>query len=127
MIDCVELEMRLATLMSQQERSGFRFDLVAADRVKAELQQEFEALKAKINSRYPYYPGKVFTPKRTTAKTGYVAGAPMTKLLDFNPTSRQHIVWALQTFRGARFTKTTKSGKPEVTEATLSEIRDIAL
>ena len=51
----------------------------------------------------------------------------MTKLLDFNPTSRQHIAWALQTFRGARFTKLTDTGKPKVDEATLSEMRDIAL
>jgi DNA polymerase I-like protein with 3'-5' exonuclease and polymerase domains len=51
----------------------------------------------------------------------------MTKLLDFNPTSRQHIVWALTTFRGARFTKVTDTGKPKVDEATLSEVRDIAL
>ena len=108
MIDCVELEMRLATLMAQQERSGFKFDLAAADRVKAELQQEFDDLKAKICSRFPYYPGKVFTPTRKNKTKGYEAGCPMTKLLDFNPTSRQHIVWALQTFRDARFTKVTK-------------------
>ena len=127
MLDCVELEMRMAMLMAQQEKSGFRFDLVAADRVKHELSQEFEKLKETICQRYPYYPGKVFTPKRKDKKSGYEAGCPMTKLLPFNPTSRQHIVWALQTFRSARFTKTTKSGKPEVTEATLSEIRDIAL
>ena len=127
MIDCVKLEMRLATLMAQQEQSGFKFDLEAADRVKLELQAEFDGLKATICSRYLYYPGKVFTPKRKDKKSGYEAGCPMTKLLPFNPTSRQHIVWALQPFRGARFTKVTKSGKPEVTEATLSEIRDVAL
>ena len=51
----------------------------------------------------------------------------MTKLLDFNPTSRQHIAWALQNFRGARFTKVTETGKPKVDEATLSEMRDLAL
>jgi len=127
MLDCVELEMRMAMLMAQQERSGFRFDLLAADRVKSELNEEFEKLKETICKRYPYYPGKVFTPKRKCKKSGYEAGCPMTKLLPFNPTSRQHIVWALQTFRGARFTKLTKSGKPEVTEATLSEVRDQAL
>jgi DNA polymerase I-like protein with 3'-5' exonuclease and polymerase domains len=33
----------------------------------------------------------------------------------------------LQTFRGARFTKVTETGKPKVDEATLSEVRDIAL
>jgi DNA polymerase I-like protein with 3'-5' exonuclease and polymerase domains len=51
----------------------------------------------------------------------------MTKLVDFNPTSRLHIHWALTTFRGARFTKVTDSGKPKVDEATLSEVRDLAL
>ena len=51
----------------------------------------------------------------------------MTKLLEFNPTSRQHIAWALQNFRQARFTKVTDTGKPKVDEATLSEMRDVAL
>ena len=46
MIDCVELEMRLATLMAQQEQSGFKFDLEAADRVKCELQEEFDGLRS---------------------------------------------------------------------------------
>ena len=125
--DYVKLEMRMAELMAQQEASGFRFDMDAAERVRDELSREAENIQEKISAVYRYYPGKVFTPKRTSAKTGYVAGAPMTKLLDFNPTSRQHIAWALQTFRGARFTKVTDTGKPKVDEATLSEIRDLAL
>ena len=51
----------------------------------------------------------------------------MTKLLDFNATSRQHIAWALQNFSSARFTKVTDTGKPKVDEAALSELRDRAL
>ena len=125
--DYVKLEMRMAELMSQQEASGFRFDMDAAVRVRAELQTEFDDLTNKITSTYLYVPGKVFTPKRADKKKGYVAGAPMTKLTDFNPTSRQHIAWALQTFRGARFTKVTDSGKPKVDEASISEVRDLAL
>ena len=127
MLDCVNLEMRMAQIMTQQELSGFRFDVNAAERVRGELQQEVEDIQAKIQSRYIYVPGKVYTPKRANKTKGYVAGAPMTKLLDFNPTSRQHIAWALQNFRGARFTKVTDTGKPKVDEATLSEMRDIAL
>ena len=127
MLDYVKLEMRMAELMAQQEASGFRFDMDAAERVRDTLSCEAESILEKIAAIYRYYPGKVFTPKRTAAKTGYVAGAPMTKLLDFNPTSRQHIAWALSTFRGARFTKLTDSGKPKVDEATLSELRDLAL
>ena len=125
--DYVKLEMDMAQLMSQQEASGFRFDMDAAERVREELSREAQKIEEKILAVYRYYPGKVFTPKRTTKNNGYVAGSPMTKLLDFNPTSRQHIAWALSTFRGARFTKLTDSGKPKVDEATLSEIRDLAL
>ena len=125
--DYVKLEMRMAELMSQQEASGFRFDMDAAVRVRTELQQEFDDLTTKITSIYLYVPGKVFTPKRADKKKGYVAGAPMTKLTEFNPTSRQHIAWALQNFRGARFSKVTDTGKPKVDEATISEVRDLAL
>ena len=125
--DYVSLEMRMAELMAQQEASGFKFDMDAAERVRKELACEAETLEEKIRTTYNYYPGKVFTPKRTSAKTGYVAGAPMTKLVDFNPTSRLHIHWALSTFRGARFTKVTDSGKPKVDAAVLSEVKDLAL
>ena len=127
MPDHVELEMRLAELMAQQEASGFRFDLSAAETVKARLQQEAEDIETQIKQTYLYVPGKVFTPKRKNASKGYHSGSPMTHLLDFNPTSRQHIAWALQNFRGARFTKVTETGKPKVDEATLSEMRDVAL
>ena len=127
MPDHVELEMRLAELMAQQEASGFRFDLDAAETVKARLQKEAEEIELQIKQTYLYVPGKVFTPKRKNASKGYHSGSPMTHLLDFNPTSRQHIAWALQNFRGARFTKVTETGKPKVDEATLSEMRDVAL
>ena len=127
MIDCVALEMRMAELMAQQEASGFRFDVSAAEQVRTELQEESDQIEQKIRSRYMYVPGKVYTPKRSNKTKGYVAGAPMTKLLDFNPTSRVHIAWALQTHLGARFTKVTDTGKPKIDEATLTEMSDMAL
>ena len=126
-IDCVALEMRMASIMAQQEASGFRFDLQAAERVRGQFEQEMTELQDKIAKRFIYVPGKVYTPKRGNKTKGYVAGAPMTKLLDFNATSRQHIAWALQNFSNARFTKVTDTGKPKVDEAALSELRDRAL
>ena len=124
--DFVTLEMDMARIMSEQERTGFRFDTNAAERVRTQLQTEMDQLLAQLKTRFPCIPDKVFTPKRTNKKTGYVAGAPMTKLADFNPTSRQHIAWALQTHRGALFMKTTATGKAQVDEAVLSEMRDRA-
>ena len=127
MLDCVTLEMKMAELMAQQEASGFRFDVQAAERVRERLQDEFNELSETLKQMFPYVPGKVFTPKRSNKKQHYFSGAPMTKLLEFNPTSRQHCAWALQNFLGARFTKLTDTGKPKVDEACLSEIRDLAL
>ena len=64
MLDCVELEMRMAQLMAQQEASGFRFDVEAAERVRNELSAEMQELEVEIIRRFPYVPGKVFTPTR---------------------------------------------------------------
>ena len=52
--DYVKLEMRMAELMSQQEASGFRFDMEAAVRVRSELQTEFDELTERITSTYLY-------------------------------------------------------------------------
>ena len=45
MLDCVNLELRMAELMSQQEASGFRFDVEAAERVRNELSAEMQELE----------------------------------------------------------------------------------
>ena len=52
MNDCVLLEMKMAEIMSQQEASGFRFDVEAAERVRSELQREADAIEATIRTRY---------------------------------------------------------------------------
>ena len=134
--DCVLLEMRMAELMAQQQASGFRFDKDAAVRVKARLGQEADGIETTIKSLCYAVPGKRFTPKRTTKHNGYVAGAEMTRLEMFNPTSRAHIHWFLTTshhegrpplIRASDWPKTTDSGKPKVDEAVLSELADSAL
>tara|TARA_Y100000004_G_C8955042_1_gene430399 strand:- start:3229 stop:4545 length:1317 start_codon:yes stop_codon:yes gene_type:complete len=127
MLDYVALEMRMAELMAVQQRSGFRFDKKRAEEVRIELQQEFDDLHSQLIKKFPYVPGKIFTPKRADKSKGFVAGAPLTRLEPFKPTSRQNIAWVLQQFRNARFTKVTKTGKPQVNEASLSEIQDHAL
>jgi hypothetical protein len=40
--DYVSLEMKMAELMAQQEASGFKFDMDAAERVRKELACEAE-------------------------------------------------------------------------------------
>ena len=58
----------MAEIMTQQETSGFRFDVDAAERVRAELEQEMSDIEQKILSRFIYVPGKVYTPKRANKK-----------------------------------------------------------
>ena len=134
--DYVLLEMRMAELMAQQQASGFRFDKEAAERVKERLGQEADGIETKIKALCYAVPGKRFTPKRTTKHNGYVAGAEMTKLEVFNPTSRTHIHWFLTTAHHENhpplidaddWPKTTDSGKPKVDEAVLGELADRAL
>jgi len=93
MLDCVHLEMRMAEIMSQQEASGFRFDVQAAERVRNELSAEMQDLEAAIIlSASLMCQAKSLRLRDRTKLKGYVAGAPFTKLLDFNPTSRLNIV-----------------------------------
>ena len=125
--DFVKLELQMAELMAQQEASGFRFDSDAATRVKQELQQESDELRADLIKQFPYVPGKQFTPKRNNKTKAHFAGSPMVHLEEFNPTSRQHIAWALENHRGAVFEQLTASGKAKVDEAVLSEIHEFAL
>ena len=68
----------------------------------------------------------MFTPKRNDKKRGYIAGCPMTTLVEFNPTSRMHIAWALSTHRGVHWEKTTETGKAKVDEAVLTEVEEQA-
>jgi len=51
-----------------------------------------------------------------------VAGAPLTKLKEFNPTSRDHIAWVMEKLHGWVPDKTTASGKTAIDEVVLKEI-----
>ena len=55
MNDCVLLEMRMAEIMSQQEASGFRFDVAAAERVRGELQKRSLNLNNQFNHDISMY------------------------------------------------------------------------
>ena len=125
--DYVALEMECAQIMAMQEASGFPFDLSMAESVKGELACEAENLTKKILADFPTFPVKVQTPKRSNKTKSWFAGAPFTKLEDFNPTSRRQIAWALTTRHGFEWPKVTDNGAPKVDEAVLKELADTAL
>jgi len=124
----VTLEHQVAQILTDQEQHGWYFDEQAARELESTLRREYEETTQLLRNRYPFVKGSEFTPKRTNSRMGYVEGAPLTKLKDFNPTSRDHISWILQTHYGWTPSSMTASGKAVIDETVLKELgTDIAL
>ena len=124
----ITLEHQVAKILTQQEQHGWYFDEQAARELESSLRSEYERTTQVLRNRYPFVQGAEFTPKRSNARTGYVEGCPLTKLKEFNPTSRDHISWILQTHYGWTPSSLTNSGKAVIDETVLKDIgTDIAL
>lgn len=121
--ESIETEHELADYLSKQQRNGVPFDMEAAIALQGKLSARREELAQVLRDEFKqfYVRGKEFTPKRDNKKLGYVAGAPMThlKLVDFNPTSRDHIANRLQQLYNWKPESYTGSGKPQVDEGSL--------
>ena len=118
----VSLEHQVQTLLTQQELHGWRFDEEAAWKLTSALTGELREIEESLRRQHPFVAGNEFTPKRNNSTSGYGQGAPITRLKDLNPTSRDHIAWILQTFHGWKPTQMTATGKPIIDEVILTEI-----
>lgn len=117
----IALEHQVAEILTQQEIYGWTFDEKSAQELHIELSSELRSLQEFVIAKYPYVPGPEYTPRVNNKTRGYVKGATMIKLLDFNPTSRDHIAYVLTHFDGWSPTKETEKGKVTVDEVTLKE------
>ena len=95
--DWIQLEHRVAQILSQQELHGWKFDEKAAWQLASTLGQELRDTENVLRNKHPYVASTDFTPKRDNRTSGYVKGATFTRLKELNPTSRDHISWILQT------------------------------
>ena len=120
--ESVVLEHQIAQLMAEQKIIGWPFDVRKAQELENTLLTRLEKLRSQAESICTYVPGNLFTPRRDNQKQGYVAGAEMQRLKDFNPSSREHIAWWFKTFQGWTPTKLTPTGKPVIDETVLKEI-----
>lgn len=118
----VALEHKVAQILSEQERHGWYFDERSAWQLASTLQQELHDIEEVLQRKYPFVAGAEFTPKRNNKTSGYIEGAPFTRLKELNPTSRDHIAWILQQHCGWKPTQMTATGKPIVDEVILTEI-----
>ena len=115
----VTLEHDVAKVLTQQEEHGWRFDVEAARELECALRQELFDITQVLQDRFPFVPGKEFTPKRNNKRQGYVEGATFTRLKDFNPASRDHVAWILTNYDNFQSQTTTTSGKMKIDETTL--------
>ena len=119
---CIDTEHQIAELMVIQEYAGFPFDVTKAHTLESKLRKELEELSEGLRGTFLFVDGGEFTPKRNDKVRGYFVGAPMCKLTQFSPTSRDHIAWAFKTFRGWEPTEFTDTGKAKIDETTLESI-----
>ena len=126
--DWISLEHQVAQILTQQEIHGWYFDEKSARELESTLRKEYEETTKLLRDRHPFVAGSEFTPKRNNRRTGYIEGAPFTKLKELNPTSRDHIAWVLTVHYGWKPISTTSTGKPVIDETVLKDIgTDIAL
>ena len=116
------MEHQVAHILQQQEEHGWYFDEQAGRELESTLRRELESTTRVLREQYPYVAGALFTPKRDNRTQGYVKGAELQRLKEFNPTSRDQIAWILQTHYDWKPTQLTTTGKPIIDETTLSEI-----
>ena len=117
----VILEHRIAELMQDQKRVGWPFDVRKAEELENILLSMLESLRVEAQRQCRFVPGNTFTPKRDNKTQGYIAGAEMQRLKDFNPSSRDHVAWFLKQ-KGWKPQKLTATGKAVIDEVVLKEI-----
>ena len=122
--DSCLLEHRVADILTEQEIHGWYFDESKGQQLESHLRREMEETAAILRGQFPFVGGKMFTPKRNNASQGYIEGAESQKLIEFNPTSRDHIAWILQNHLNITLTQTTTTGKPIIDEITLKEMNN---
>ena len=120
----VQMEHQVAYILQQQEENGWYFDERGAQELESTLRRELEETTRVLREQYPYCAGALFTPKRDNSRQGYIKGAELQRLKEFNPTSRDQIAWILQTHFDwtPKESQKTPTGKPIIDEIILKEI-----
>tara|TARA_Y100001938_G_C8090872_1_gene434956 strand:+ start:1839 stop:3101 length:1263 start_codon:yes stop_codon:yes gene_type:complete len=120
--DWCSLEHEVAKILTEQEDHGWYFDEIASRKLESDLRNELEEINRILRKRNPFVAGSEFTPKRDNKTSGYIKGATFTRLKEFNPSSRDHIAWILETKHSLKLTQRTTTGKPVIDEVILNEI-----
>lgn len=107
----IVLEQHFAQIMAKQERRGFGFNKPAAEQLCIRLQKRIVDIDADLLTMVEPFVNHYVTPKKKIAKT---------KIVPFNPNSRDHVARHLMERRGwVPLRLTEGEGKPQVDETAL--------
>lgn len=122
----LDLEHQVAWLMAKQERNGFCFDLPKAAELLAKLVQRRGVLERELKEYFGSWEVRMpdFIPKVNNKTRGYVKGVPVAKIkvVEFNPSSRDHIADRLINLYNWKPKDFTEGGKPMVDEVVLGKL-----
>jgi DNA polymerase-1 len=127
----LRIEHDASYVLSKQERNGFRFDIDKAHKLLAVLAARREYLYDSLLEVFGgwFIREGLVTPERNLnykdpTKPSRTKGAPFNKVkwVEFNPSSRQHIIKVLKD-RGWKPTEFTKTGEPKVDESILKKLK----
>lgn len=138
-IEGLDLEQEFSKVLANQERHGFMFSVKKAAKLYGELVERKEKLEAElvqicepaiIPMKTPQFWEDEETGDRyrvkgdaaTAVKPRLVKGPVKTKVIPFNPNSRDQIAKVLIDKHGWKPTLFTPDGKPKVDEAVLSKL-----
>jgi len=122
--DCVALEHRVAQIVEQVQRHGFRFDSTRASALCAKLTARKQALVQELVAVFPPRTvEEIFVPKVNNKTRGYVKGEPFIKkhIVEFNPGSRQEVAFRLKQL-GWEPKAFTKEGDAKVDDEILRDL-----
>lgn len=121
-----DLEHRVQSIVSRQEKFGVAFDKEAAYKLYASLCARQQELLRDLRTIFPSWQvkEKEFIPKVTNKKHGHIKGELYTKwkTIEFNPNSNKHIVYWLKQRHGWKPNAFTDTGEPKVDEEALKDI-----
>jgi len=111
--ESIDLEHRVAAIIAQQERNGFKLDVQHATLLLADIQGKLDGIYEAMQQRWPPY-----EVQRVSEKTGKQL-KPL--LVTFNPGSRKQIGEKLIEL-GWKPKEFTETGQPKVDEVVLSKV-----
>ena len=112
--ESLKLEHAVADLIGRQERHGILFDIEKATALYSELSSERENIRKEMKETF-----LPITIKRVSEKTGKQL---KDKVIEFNPSSRQHIADRLKTKYDWKPKEFTPDGKPKVDDKVLNSL-----